>query len=107
MTTREIAESLFKPMREADKGHLVEAASTAPKTVRVPRILGAKVRRDPVPSAEHALEQPLRTTTDQFAGISVSEHGRIRTLATYGMTIKQVAAHYEVSEAVIERILGR
>jgi len=37
--------------------------------------------------------------------IPKSEHGKIRALATYGMTIEQVATVYDVTIDTIEKII--
>ena len=47
------------------------------------------------------------TKTVRPAKISASDYGRIRTLATYGMTLEQVAELYEVSLSEVERIIGK
>ncbi len=50
--------------------------------------------------------KPRRRTSKASAGkIPPSEHGPIRALATYGMTIAQVAEVYEVPESLIEDIV--
>lgn len=98
---REIAEALFKPKQITTDDHLVEPVTAdSRELVRAPRILKAEPG-EPIAHVEHAPQ----AIESQVVDISASEHGRIRALATYGMTIRQVAAFYEVSAAEIERIV--
>ena len=46
-------------------------------------------------------------TTSEQPEIPRSEYSRIRTLAAYGMTIKQVAEVYGVAAREIEQIVSR
>ena len=108
---RQTAEALFRPKPLAMSGdHVVKpitAAVTPQQGVRVPRILNVpKPDADSSQRPEQAAKPLPRASKKQVGGIPPSEHGRIRTLATYGMTIQQVAEVYEVAESEIEHIVS-
>ena len=111
---RQAAEDLFKPARPNGDA---EATGPVPnggapheqEPRRQPRIFTAPPRLPPSPNVEHpvaarpirqraAAKQPTRT-------VPPSQIGRVRTLATYGMTPVQVADLYGVTVAEIDRIL--
>jgi hypothetical protein len=111
-SARRAAEALFKPLKQLPasdtRNTQAEIATTAnPQPAREPRIL-------PIPQPQPEPEQPTvlklgkkRGRPPAFNGsrLPKSEHGRIRTLATYGMTIAQVAEVYGVAESEIEGIV--
>jgi hypothetical protein len=99
-SARAIADALFKPKPAATEDHLVEHA-----IVRHPRILNVEPRRDAGLREEAAPERVMDTTEYRSAGIPRSQHARIQTLATYGMSISQVAELYEATVDEIERIV--
>jgi len=76
---------------------------------RKPRILmSSKAEPEPRPEPEPPAAPPdtSQAATRRAASIPASEHGRIRTLVTYGMTPEQVAGLYEASLNEVRRILG-
>jgi hypothetical protein len=116
---RDAAEALFKPKAPsvADEAPLpagltAQAAETVPAPRR-PRIIAvppARPREDPVVTALTAPLSPLqpvrRARQPRVRKITASDHGRIRILATHGLTIEQVAELYDVSPGTIEKIIG-
>src|SRR5229473_4860834 len=76
---------------------------------RKPRILmSSKAEPEPRAEPEAAVAAPeiSQATTERAATIPGSEHRRIRTLVTYGMTPEQVAGLYEASLNEVRRIIG-
>lgn len=96
---REAAEAIFNPQQRTAvvEGQIVQSdagAATKQQPGRAPRIL--------------TVSQPQREpAAEPVAKIPASKHGRIRALATYGMTIAQIADVYAVTESEIERIVGK
>lgn len=83
-------------------------ASAGSEIHRKPRVI-------PIPPGEphrktvEAVAKPTSQRGEilsQIRKIPKSEYGRVRALASYGMTLKQVAALYEVSATQIERIVS-
>jgi len=113
---RKNAEELFKPrpqLRPVDAVVPTESSdlSTQSQPRRQPRIF----RVLPAPSARAAdVEAPAqpkpprgrRTLRGGSRAIPSSQFGRIRALASYGMTQAQVAELYDVSVDEIERIVS-
>lgn len=82
-----------------------------PQLPRQRRILAAPpgpARRDPPPAASAQPAKPPKkpAAAPRARKVPASEHQRILTLITYGMTGDQVAALYEVSVDTIERIVA-
>jgi hypothetical protein len=111
---RQAAEDLFKPARpNADaepSGPLPNGgAPHDPEPRRQPRIFTAPPRLPPSPTVEPPVAaQPIRQRTaakHPTRTVAPSQIGRVRTLATYGMTPVQVAELYGVTVAEIDRIL--
>lgn len=104
---RKVAESLFRPKPPPKiEDHLVAADAALPQEgTRVSRILKVSERPELPPQMEMASKSLRHRTEAHVASIPAPEHDRIRTLATYGMTIRQVADLYEVAESEIERIV--
>jgi hypothetical protein len=111
---REAADAIFSPKQQTAVIEEQNCQSDAPaatkqRPARVPRIL--TVPQPPQPDLATELEQaakpPPLASKQQVAEIPPSEHGRIRTLATHGMTIAQVAEVYAVAEIEIERIVRK
>jgi hypothetical protein len=102
---REAAEALFRPKQELAVDRSNEPASMDVETQRKPRII-------PIPPAEPHREAiakprtPRREIGSRIHKIPKSEYGRVRALASYGMTLEQVAALYEVPATNIERIVA-
>jgi hypothetical protein len=58
-------------------------------------------------SAEPKSTRPQRTVKRSTGAIPASQFGRVRALASYGMTQAQVAELYGVGVDEIERIIGQ
>jgi hypothetical protein len=111
---RQAAEALFKPMREGSGGRPQQAIGngTVPpeqEPKRQPRIFAIPPRLTTTAEAAAPL-QPKPATRPQAAprrrgAVPPSEIGRVRALATYGMTKAQVAELYGVAVGEIEQIL--
>ena len=111
---RQAAEDLFK---RAQPNAVAEATGPAPNGAgsheqeprRQPRIFTAPPRLPPSPEVEPPVAaEPVRrrTVAKRSTGTVPPAHiGRVRTLATYGMTPLQVAQLYGVTVAEIDRIL--
>jgi hypothetical protein len=111
---RQAAEDLFKPARPSADA---EAAGPMPnggapheqEARRQPRIFTAPPRLAPSPNLEHpAAAKPIRqraAAKPPARTVPPSQVGRVRTLATYGMTPVQVADLYGVTVGEIDRIL--
>ncbi|HZT87919.1 MAG TPA: hypothetical protein VFA12_08120 [Stellaceae bacterium] len=105
---RRAAEALFKPKQAAEQPQPAkpepEAAppSDAPSRRR-PRILSAQ----PAPSSKPEVKAKAPSDPPRPRQIPESQVGQIRTLARYGMTRAQLAAHHEVPVEEIDRVLGR
>ena len=112
---REAAEALFKP-RQPVVSPDAPIATNAPSAAehaptRAPRILAAlrpvSERNEPTAQSAAAQPKPKRAaTTRRVKKIPTSHHARIRTLATYGMTLEQLAELYGVPVSDIEGIAG-
>jgi hypothetical protein len=111
---RQAAEDLFKPARpnaDAETTGPVPngGAPHEPEPRRQPRIFTAPPRLPPNPKVEPPVAaQPIRQRTvakQSTRTVPPSQIGRVRTLATYGMTPVQVADLYGVTVAEIDRIL--
>jgi len=92
---REAAEALFKPRQQLATDPSNGPASTELAIQRKPRII-------PIPAAEphrEAIAKPRtgrREIGSRIHKIPKSEYGRVRALASHGMTLEQVAALYQV-----------
>ena len=111
---RQAAEALFKPMREGKDGELPQAtgsnaASTEQQSKRQPRIFTIPPQRPATAEAETPPKpkpSPRKPATRRRGAVPMSQIGRIRALATYGMTKAQVAELYGVTVDEIDRLLG-
>ena len=112
---RRNAEDLFKPRPQsgpADKTAPTEnyVASAEhqprrqPRIFRVPPVVPMSAAKDEV-SVEPKPMRRQRTVRRKTVSIPASEFGRVRALASYGMTHAQVAEHYGVGVDEIERII--
>jgi hypothetical protein len=111
---RQAAEDLFK---RAQPNADAESTGPAPnghapheqEARRQPRIFTAPPRLPPSPEVEPPVAaEPVRRRTvakQSTRTVPSSQIGRVRTLATYGMTPLQVAELYGVTVAEIDRIL--
>jgi hypothetical protein len=111
-SARNAAEALFKPKAQAaPTAPTSPATGSAPSEQPVPRkpriLTSAKAEAEsrPAPEPPGAAPEPERAATER-AKIPASDYGRIRTLATYGMTPEQVAALYDASLGEVKRIIG-
>jgi hypothetical protein len=131
---REAAEALFRPkppgapvaaspVAPAQRADVSTRAELPQPPVRQPRILATpstlrapELQPAPAPVAEvqPRVARP-RATAAAKAGatprpprrkLSATEHQRIVTLVTYGMTLAQAAALYDVSIEAIEKIVA-
>ena len=109
---RQVAEDLFKPRRQTVRADVPTSAPNAAssaehQTRRQPRIFPLQM-----PTSAAKVEAPtdqkqmrrgvaIRRETRE---IPASQHGRIRALTSYGMTLQQVADLYGVTVDEIERI---
>jgi hypothetical protein len=86
--------------------------SIEPDALRKARILSATPAttasaHEPEAPASLAPTQRRGDTRPKAQKIPISAHGRIRVLATYGMTVEDVADLYGVSVSNIGRIVSR
>jgi hypothetical protein len=111
---RQAAEDLFKRAPAEADAEVTRPTSNGglpheQEPRRQPRIFTVPPRQPPRPQVEPptAIEPVRRKTVTKPATRAVppSQFGRIRTLATYGMTPLQVAELYGVTVAEIDRIL--
>jgi hypothetical protein len=111
---RKAAEDLFKPAQSTVPSEVARPVpnDTTPKdqqSRRQPRIFTVPARLPLSPNADHPVDpQPIRRRAIvKRSGNAVppSQIGRVRTLATYGMTPQQVAELYGVTVDEINRIL--
>jgi hypothetical protein len=108
---REAAEALFNFARLAARPEPSLPTDGAPP-VRTPRIIGVLPRMpaaEPQPQPQASPEPPERPARKpvkkrQASRIPAAQHGRIRALTDYGMTLEEVAELYEVPLGEIERI---
>lgn len=111
---REAAEALFKPKPSAPHvpvSSAPEAAGTPeppPQQQRKPRIIAIPPPPPRAPSPPPRDTAPARHAAKPSASgkIDEADYGRIRALATHGLTLVQVAELYDVPLQTIERIVG-
>ena len=111
---RQAAEDLFKPVRpNADAEPTGPApnggASHEQEPRRQPRVFTTPPRLPPNPKVEPPVAaQPMRqraVAKQSTRTVPPSQIGRVRALATYGMTPVQVAELYGVTVGEIDRLL--
>ena len=110
---RQAAEALFKPTQESKDRELPQATgsnagSTEQQSKRQPRIFTIPPQRSATAEAEtppKPMPSPREPATRRRGAVPPSQIGRVRALATYGMTSEQVAELYGVTVDEIERIL--
>lgn len=108
LNARRVAEALFKAKVEPES---IEATDGQPLTDqsarRKPRILtvsqSVPAHLEPEISAGPG---PAAVKRQRATEIPASEYGRIRVLATYGMSAEQVAQLYDVTLNEVRRILS-
>ena len=113
---RKNAEDLFKPrpqLKPVDRVAPTESSdlSTQPQPRRQPRIFRVAPAPPPKVADLEASAQPKPprrrcAIRSESRAIPSSQFGRIRALASYGMTQAQVAELYDVSVDEIERIIS-
>ena len=110
---REAAEALFTPTQESKDRELPEATgsnagSTEQQSKRQPRIFTIPPQRPATAEAETQPKpkpSPREPATRRRGAVPPMQIGRVRALATYGMTTAQVAELYGVTVDEIERVL--
>jgi hypothetical protein len=113
---RQAAEQLFKPAQRTAGADLPVSAQNGPNGPvsseqpprRQPRIFVTAPRvpmNAPVQSAVKAAPIARKTVTRRARTVPPAQIGRVRALATYGMTPAQVAELYGVTVGEIERII--
>ena len=110
---RQAAEALFKPMHESKDGEFPRSTesnawSTEQQSKRQPRIFTIPPQRPATAEAETPPKpkpSPREPATRRRGAVPPMQIGRVRALATYGMTTAQVAELYGVTVDEIERVL--
>ena len=110
---RQAAEALFKPTQESKDREPPEATgsnagSTEQQSKRQPRIFTIPPQRPATAEAETQPKpkpSPREPATRRRGAVPPMQIGRVRALATYGMTTAQVAELYGVTVDEIERVL--
>ena len=113
---RQNAEDLFKPRPQPPPAD-APAASTGnsasppdqqarrqPRIFRIPPVVPMSAAKREAPAGPKAVRRQ-RTVRRETGSIPASQFGRVRALASYGMTQAQVAELYGVSIDEIERII--
>jgi hypothetical protein len=113
---RQNAENLFKPRPQPGPGELATASTEnaapaaeqqprrQPRIFRIPSVAPIKAASAEAPAPPKP-RQRRRTIGRTSGAIPASQFGRIRALASYGMTRAQVAELYGVGVDEIERIV--
>jgi len=112
---RQDAENLFKPRPQPSPDDLAAATENAasageqqprrqPRIFRIPSVAPVKAASAQEPAPPKPRQQ-RRTIGRTSGAIPASQFGRIRALASYGMTRAQVAELYGVAVDEIERIV--
>ena len=115
---RQNAENLFKPKPQPSPDDLATAGTEnaapageqrprrQPRIFRIPSVAPMKEMsaEEPAPPKPRPRRRTIGRTRD---AIPASQFGRIRALASYGMTRAQVAELYGVAVDEIERIVGQ
>ena len=112
---RRNAEDLFKPRPPSEpadtKGPAESSVASAehqprrqPRIFRIPPVVPMAAEKGEAP-AEPKSTRPERTVRRHTGAIPGAQFGRVRALASYGMTQAQVAELYGVEVDEIERII--
>jgi hypothetical protein len=124
---RRAAEDLFRPKQPTERAAPVTTSSTdapasqdaaamgevvAPRIIAIPAIvpMGEYIAEPPPPAPEPAptvRREAKPPAKKRVAKIPAAQYGRIQALASYGMTLAEVAAFYGVAETEIERIVAK
>jgi hypothetical protein len=101
-SVRQAAEALFKPTIGAPP-------STDEPSHRKPRILpvspAVPARAEAETGAAPPTKRQIGSDGEDASGIPTSDYGRVRVLAEYGMTLRQVAELYAVPLSEVTRIV--
>lgn len=107
------AEELFKPKPQRGSaeaaGVSVQPADQPqrrPRIFRIPPVLPMPTAKDEAPTRPKPIRRQ-RQSKRHTSTIPASQFGRVRALASYGMTQLQVAELYGVGVDEIERIVGQ
>lgn len=107
---REAAEALFKS-RPAEtlqsSGPVTATAPSGEAPARRPRIIAIPPAMPAAPQTDAATPAPTRTGSAKARHVMARDYPRIRTLATHGMTLGEVAELYDVPVSLIEKIVAR
>ena len=114
---RRNAEDLFKPRPQSAPADATATAENSvpsaehqprrpPRIFRIPPVVPMSAAKDEAP-AEPKSTRRQRTVRRNTRAIPASQFGRVRALASYGMTQAQVAELYGVGVDEIERIIGQ
>jgi hypothetical protein len=95
--SREAAEALFKPTIDAPR-------STDEPSHRKSRILPVS-QAVPARAEAETPERQIGSEHEAATKIPASDYGRVRALAKYGMTLRQVAELYAVPLSEVTRIV--
>ena len=112
---RRNAEDLFKPRPQSAPANATAAAENSvpsaehqtrrqPRIFRIPPVVPMSAAKGEAP-AEPRSTRRQRTVRRTTGAIPASQFGRVRALASYGMTQAQVAELYGVEVDEIERII--
>jgi hypothetical protein len=114
---RRNAEDLFKPRPQSAPADATATAENSlasaehqprrqPRIFRIPPVVPMSAAKGEAP-AEPKSTRRQRTVKRNTGAIPASQFGRVRALASYGMTQAQVAELYGVGVDEIERIIGQ
>jgi hypothetical protein len=98
---RQAAEALFTSKSPVTKPAVFESAAPSP-TARKPRVL--QIIAGPAKSDED-VSAAVIPEPQAMSNIPRSQFSRIRSLVKYGMTVRQVAEHYDAEIDEIRRII--
>jgi hypothetical protein len=126
---RRAAEDLFRPKPQTERAAPVATSPTdapasqdaaplgevvaprKPRIIAIPAIvpMGEYIAEpppppEPAPTVRREAKPPAKK---RVAKIPAAQYGRIQALASYGMTLAEVAAFYGVAETEIERIVAK
>jgi hypothetical protein len=130
---RRAAEDLFRPKQSTERTAPAKTSTDVPASGETPAAGETPAPRKPriiaipaiVPMRNYHVEPPApepapattvvprepkpakAATKKRAAKIPAAQYGRIQALASYGMTLAEVAAFYGVAEAEIERIIAK
>ena len=114
---RRNAEDLFKPRPQSAPADATATAESSvpsaehqprrqPRIFRIPPVVPMSAAKGQAP-AEPKSTRRQQTVKRNTGAIPASQFGRVRALASYGMTQAQVAELYGVGVDEIERIIGQ